>query len=96
MQSQAEKRDQKPGFQLIMNQATVFRIALAALLIASRNLVRKKHTTLVQAFNRCMELVSFKRSLQTNDVQPMLKAEDMRRHFDEFNQIFDTTGLPAV
>ncbi|QNI56158.1 hypothetical protein SynBIOSE41_03689 [Synechococcus sp. BIOS-E4-1] len=43
-----------------------------------------------------MELVSFKRSRQTNDVQPMLKAEDLRRHFDEFNQIFDTTGIPAV
>ena len=79
-----------------MIQATVFRIALAALLIASKNLVWEKQTTLVQAFNRCMELVSFTRSLQMNDVQTMLKAEDLRRHFDEFNQIFDTTGIPTV
>ncbi len=31
-----------------------------------------------------------------NDVQTTLKAEELQRHFDEFNQIFGTTEIPAV
>ncbi|WP_137025021.1 hypothetical protein [Synechococcus sp. UW179A] len=56
----------------------------------------KKQTTLTQEFERCTEQEPFKRSSQTNNPQTILEAKDLQKYFDEFNQIFDATGLPPI
>ena len=55
-----------------------------------------KQTELTQAFESCMQIAPFKNSFQANSAKATLNPENLEKHFDEFNQIFDRTGLPPI
>ena len=71
-------------------------ISLPSLMIISGQQAWSKQMLLTQSFERCMEKAPFKNPQKLEDSRPTLEPDDMQKHFDEFNQIFEATGLPPI
>ena len=73
-------------------------VALAALLLAGVLGERwwSSQGQLTAQFEECMELAPFKQSFSQTRPEDVLAPNNLRVHFNEFDQIFQTTGLPPI
>ena len=73
-------------------------VALIVLLLAGAagQQAWSRQTQLTARFEQCMDQAPFKQSLKTAQPEHQLQPEDLQRHFDQFNEMFETTGLPPV
>lgn len=79
-------------------------ILLAGIVIASILIVMiilghqewEKQSIVTQEFKNCIMKAPFKSLPKANSPQSTLQPEDLQKHYDEFNQIFDATGLPPI
>lgn len=55
-----------------------------------------RQTKLTARFEQCMEQAPFKQSLKSAQPENQLQPEDLQRHFDQFNRMFEATGLPPI
>ena len=51
---------------------------------------------LTRSFEQCMEKAPFKTSLDISGPASFLSAKELRKHFDEFDQIVIETGLAPI
>ena len=51
---------------------------------------------LTQSFEACMESAPFKQSLRVPRPEAVLTDEQLRNHFDAFDQMLKGTGLPPI
>ena len=82
--------------RLTIKLGIVLLIALSSLIIFAGHQAWNKKTLLTQSFERCMNKAPFKSAPEFYTSEQILKPEELTKHFDEFNQIFDTTGLPPI
>ena len=73
-------------------------VALAALLLAG---VLGEHWwssqgQLTAQFEECMEQAPFKQSFSQTRPEDVLSPNNLQVHFNEFDQIFQATGLPPI
>ena len=73
-------------------------LALIVLLLAGAagQQAWNRQTQLTARFEQCMEQAPFKQSLTSAQPEHQLQPEDLQRHFDQFNRMFETTGLPPI
>ena len=55
-----------------------------------------RQTKLTARFEQCMEQAPFKQSVKSAQPENQLQPEDLQRHFDQFNRMFEATGLPPI
>ena len=96
MHSQEETLTRYHPGRLTLILAITLVITLSALMVFSGHQAWKKQTLLTQSFEKCMEKVPFRSAVKSDISEETLKPEDLQKHFDEFNQIFDATGLPPI
>ena len=51
---------------------------------------------LTSSFETCMESAPFQKSLRMPRPEAVLTAEQLQNHFDDFDQMFEETGLPPI
>ena len=56
----------------------------------------KQHDDLTKSFETCMEQAPFRTIFETPRPEKVLSAEELENYFDEFDSIFNSTGLPPV
>ena len=56
----------------------------------------EQQSIVTQEFENCIMKAPFKNLPKANSPQSILQPEDLQKHYDEFNQIFDATGLPPI
>ena len=73
-------------------------VALAALLLAGVLGERwwSSQGQLTAQFEECMELAPFKQSFSQIRPEDVLSPDNLQAHFNEFDQIFQATGLPPI
>ena len=90
------EKSKPPQNNLIM--MIIGTVALSALLLGG---VLGEHwwssqEQLTAQFEGCMEQAPFKQSLSQIRPEDVLSQENLQEHFNEFDQIFQTTGLPPI
>ena len=90
------EKSKPPQNNLIM--MTIATMALAALLLAGvlgeRWWSSQEHLT--AQFEECMEQAPFKQSFSQTRPEDVLSPNNLQVHFNEFDQIFQATGLPPI
>ena len=73
-------------------------VALAALLLGVVLGERwwSSQGQLTAQFEECMELAPFKQSFSQTRPEDVLSPDNLQVHFNEFDQIFQATGLPPI
>ena len=73
-------------------------VALAALLLAGVLGERwwSSQGQLTAQFEECMEQAPFKQSFSQIRPEDVLSPDNLQEHFNEFDQIFQATGLPPI
>ena len=73
-------------------------LALIVLLLAGAagQQAWSRQTQLTARFEQCMEQAPFKQSLKSAQPEHQLQPEDLQKHFDQFNRMFETSGLPPI
>ena len=73
-------------------------VALAALLLAGVLGERwwSSQGQLTAQFEGCMEQAPFKQSFSQTKPEDVLSPDNLQEHFNEFDQIFQATGLPPI
>ena len=70
-----------------------------ALLIACTFLGQQawsQQTALTKSFESCMEQAPFRIIFETPKPEKVLSVEELENYFDEFDSIFNNTGLPPI
>ena len=55
-----------------------------------------KQAELTKSFETCMEQAPFRTIFETPRPEKVLSVEELENYFDEFDSIFNSTGLPPV
>ena len=73
-------------------------VALAALLLAGVLGERwwSSQGQLTAQFEECMKQAPFKQSFSQTRPEDVLSPDNLQAHFNEFDQIFQATGLPPI
>ena len=96
MSNQKEKKTKHHSARSTLILVIVLLIALSFLIVVSGQKAWEKQTVLTQSFERCMEKAPFKSRPEFYNSEKNLLPEDLQKYFDQFNQIFDATGLPPI
>ena len=90
------EKSQPPQNNLIM--MIIATVALAALLLAGVLGERwwSSQGQLTAQFEECMEQAPFKQSFSQIRPEDVLSPDNLQAHFNEFDQIFQATGLPPI
>ena len=90
------EKSKPPQNNLIM--MIIATVALAALLLAGVLGERwwSSRGQLTAQFEECMEQAPFKQSFSQTRPEDVLSPNNLQVHFNEFDQIFQATGLPPI
>ena len=90
------EKSKAPENNLIM--MIIATVALAALLLAGVLGERwwSSRGQLTAQFEECMEQAPFKQSFSQTRPEDVLSPNNLQVHFNEFDQIFQATGLPPI
>ena len=90
------EKSKPPQNNLIM--MIIATVALVALLLAGVLGERwwSSQGQLTAQFEECMELAPFKQSFSQIRPEDVLSPDNLQVHFNEFDQIFQATGLPPI
>lgn len=90
------EKSKPPQNNLIM--MIIATVALAALLLAGVLGERwwSSQGQLTAQFEECMEQAPFKQSFSQTRPEDVLSPDNLQVHFNEFDQIFQATGLPPI
>ena len=91
-----ESEIKKPVGSLLALVAIIFALALIAITTFVGHHAWNNQTLLTQAFESCMQEAPFKNSIKAGSPEGNLNPENLQKHFDEFNEIYDRTGLPPI
>ena len=90
------EKSKPPQNNLIM--MIIASVALAALLLAGVLGERwwSSQRELTAQFEECMEQAPFKQNFSQTRPEDVLSPDNLQVHFNEFDQIFQATGLPPI
>ena len=96
MEEPLASKIEKPVSSLLALVAIFFALTLIAVTTFIGHRAWNNQTLLTQAFESCMQEAPFKNSTNSGSPEGNLNPENLQKHFDEFNEIFDRTGLPPI
>lgn len=99
----SDQRARHPGREMMRHLLTFTAIVAIGLLMIGLVVVGvtgvnawSHQAELTRSFEQCMEKAPFKTSLDISGPASFLSAKELRKHFDEFDQIVIETGLPPI
>ena len=96
IKNQSEMMRKDHAARAIVSVAGIVVFAMFCLMVQLGHQKWNEQTTLTAAFESCMEIAPFKSSQQSISSKTTLNAENLQAHYDEFNHLFDATGLPPI
>ena len=96
MEDQLSKNIKIPAGRTFLFMTIFFVLILTISMIIFGQRIWNQQTSLTQAFEECMQDAPFKKSFKAINPEQTLNPDDLQKYFDEFNQIYDKTGLPPI